>query len=117
MNTETTKAVIEFGSMQELFDAVSTHLLTQNRRSMNKDGCAYRSDDALYSCAIGGIMPDCVYEEWMERKSVMDIASEYFARYSRNLFQEEFLGLLKSLQQLHDMYEVEFWKLRLQTIA
>lgn len=54
---------------QEIFEKVSRHLLTQNKRSMlvvpgdsTDHGCAYRGQDGL-RCAVGCLITDEVYEE------------------------------------------------------
>lgn len=53
---------------QEVFDAVATHLLTQNARSVTEDSpgtCLYRGPEGR-KCAIGALIPDSLYRPEIE---------------------------------------------------
>lgn len=64
---------------QEVFDKVTTHLLTQMQTSRSRaasvgvnPGCAYRGDGGL-KCAIGGLILDEHYSLNLERKTILDL--------------------------------------------
>lgn len=56
---------------QEIFTKVATHLLAQMARSRSGDDgvCLYRGDNGL-QCAAGCLIPDELYSEALEEKSV-----------------------------------------------
>ena len=56
-------------NLQQVFDKVSNHLLTQNRKSMEDGDCSYHSSDGT-KCAIGCLIPENMYTEEMEGNSV-----------------------------------------------
>ncbi len=50
---------------QEIYDKVSKHLLTQNKKSKLDGKCSYRGDNHT-SCAIGCLIPYDLYDSQME---------------------------------------------------
>lgn len=108
---------------QEIFDAVSSHLLKQNERSTRPSGgCAYRSEDGL-KCAVGCLIPDEKYSYTMEGTRVLTRAvfstlpfevaldeSGYWAKDDR-------ITLLDELQLIHDQHDVSYWPTRLRDLA
>ena len=114
-------------NLQEIFDKVATHLLTQNKKAQSpvvpgeqiKPKCLYRAPDGS-KCAVGCLIPDDLYDPAIEGSSVADDivweAATGELDYDR---AEEFaLGdLLTQLQITHDEDEVEYWPNALRCIA
>ena len=114
--------------LQEIFDTVSTHLLTQNRKSITEingkpEVCAYRGNNGA-SCAIGCLIPDAAYHPDLEGQSISD-ADVWVAAHP--VIGSSFLGsrhagnakfkLLRELQMMHDGNHVEEWPVILQELA
>lgn len=105
--------------LQQLFDTVSTHLLTQNRQSRNIfNNCVFHSNDGA-KCAIGCLIPEDAYHPMFEltsfdgeddriRKAVFPVIGESTV---------EKLELLDELQCLHDEALPEEWTKALQNLA
>lgn len=101
---------------QEIFDTVSKHLLTQNKKSMGTKGCAYRGEDGCM-CAVGALIRDEFYSEILEGNSVQ-VKIVINALELSGLELTEATGyLLNRLQLLHDTNEPEDWKVGLKNIA
>lgn len=84
---------------QEIFDLVTTHLFTQNRRAEQYDGaCAYRFDGLR--CAVGVLIPDNVYCPAFEGKAVGTLIEEFFLFGLADW--REHGPLLSKLQRIHD---------------
>ena len=101
---------------QEVFDKVATHLLTQNRKSINEEetgnACKYRGPNGL-KCAAGILIPDDVYDSCMENV-VIDTILREIPELAHLL---PFSSLLFDLQQIHDWKDVPNWKAELQELA
>ena len=107
---------------QQIFDKVAKHLLTQNKKSVTKDGmCYYRHPTDNLRCAIGCLIPNDVYEPSMEKKTVLQL----LARYPdlRQIFGVDICLDLKSasfltcLQDIHDNFEPKDWRDMLKHFA
>jgi len=63
--------------LQDIYNAVVNHLVTQARPAMTRDGivCQYRLEDGdtMLKCAVGGILPDDIYTPEMEGCSVVEL--------------------------------------------
>ena len=64
-------------TLQEIFDQVVDHLLTQGKRSIDKNigsgnGCAYRTSSGL-SCAVGCLISDEEYRKSFEKRNVNEL--------------------------------------------
>jgi hypothetical protein len=87
-------------TLQEIFNIVSAHLLTQIKRSIKRlnssyfSACAYRGNEGL-KCAAGVLIPDDQYEPEMECKFWDELVK---ANYVENKFVEE----IAELQCIHD---------------
>jgi hypothetical protein len=113
---------------QEIFDKVTTHLLTQMKQSRNSNsgGCVYRSPDGLM-CALGCLIEDSEYTPTMEvafsslmtsgkcPQSLMDrlgiIPEPTFNEFGGNYY------LLNQLQYIHDANQPEDWRDQLNKLA
>lgn len=115
-------------SLQEVFDYVASHLLTQNDRSLLPDGngCAYRGDNGR-TCAVGCLIADDEYEAidlLFRRDSEQDPAAEQESiegttwmsvcrvmnRAGITRPSEKMQELLTGLQRVHDQYNVRDWR-------
>jgi len=117
-------------TQQEIFDIVSNHLLTQNEKAENgTDLCVYRSEDGL-KCAIGCLIPDDEYDDNIEGISIGAFVCENLELDSKeklvllnNILKkeaidvDEYFGLLKDLQNVHDFHDVEDWYWSLEKVA
>ena len=112
--------------LQEIFDKVSNHLLTQNRKSITaihgkSEDCAYRGNNGA-SCAIGCLIPDAAYHPDMEGKNINDdkvwgaIYPVIGSSIGRNRGCKK-LNLLSDLQVIHDEELPEEWTKALQNLA
>jgi hypothetical protein len=99
-------------TLQEIFDKVSNHLLTQRKKAIDKKTklCKYKINKL--KCAAGCLIPDKDYSKEIEHKSISDI--EYFndAGYSPSE-----LNLINKLQVIHDVFPVKNWKSKLKLLA
>lgn len=104
---------------QEIFDRVSGHLLTQKRQSVDSNGnCTYRwklPDGPVLSCAVGCLIPDNLYRPSFEGTGVSGLLR--MVEPLRELLGMENEMLLRELQWLHDKEPVDYWKVKLSTLA
>jgi len=103
---------------QEIFNTVSAHLLKQNERSWDwaNNICRYRNTEGM-SCAVGCLLDD-------ETAHAMDEAT--ITSYEGDVVSlshmlppdlVEHIGLLESLQLIHDDELVECWPKALEILA
>lgn len=106
-----TLATLHLATEQEIFDQVSSHLLTQNRKSKISSNhmCAYRGDEGL-KCAAGCLISDEEYTEKMEENS-------WYNLIKLGLIPEHHAGLISQLQTIHDNYDPIAWEFYLQDLA
>lgn len=90
---------------REVFEQVRDHLLNQKKRSTRDGLCAYRGNDGLM-CAAGCLMSDEEYNPSMERQS-WPILAEH------GVVPRAHVGLIRELQDLHDVGSPELWEARL----
>lgn len=111
--------------VQEMFNRVKKHLLTQNQKSMlNDSDCAYKSDDGL-RCAIGVLIPEADYEPIMEmhgpvrvNRPVMTVLiTEFQLSGFRQEEQDYFMNAASDLQSIHDTTMPEGWPILLANFA
>jgi hypothetical protein len=102
---------------QEVFDYVSNHLLTQNKRSVQGyDACAYRGDNNT-SCAIGCMIKNNEYLPTMEGLNISQLLHKENINPSLKARLLPHENLLCSLQVIHDMHRSNLWKVKLTTLA
>lgn len=106
-----TLANLTEATAQEVFDQVSKHLLTQNKKSKPESGvgCNYRGIENT-KCAAGCLISDEEYKPEFEAK--------YWATLiDRGVVPKNHQYLISDLQLIHDNYEVENWEKSLKTLA
>lgn len=121
---------------QELFDKVSKHLLTQNKKAtqptlegQKSPHCRYRTADGL-SCAVGCLIDDKYYNPDCEGVSVpIDlenignnepqecILADCLIKSLGYTPTTDDLSLLRSLQLIHDTYDADNWRDELMKLA
>src|SRR5690348_4139130 len=122
-------------TLQEIFDKVGVHLLTQNEQAMARDedgerNCAYRAegDRGMLKCAVGCLIPDELYTPVIEGFGVMPEmgSSNNSVAESRRLYsileqleldEPPQLRLLEQLQKLHDDFMPHQWRGALKDVA
>lgn len=98
---------------QKVFDTVASHLLTQHRKSMNKNGmCMYRGPSGT-RCAIGVLISDKQYVPEFEGKDVPHLVGAVHG-WDLDTWDEEFLA---DLQEIHDGANAKQWRKRLKLFA
>jgi hypothetical protein len=102
--------------IQEMFDKVALHLMTQKKRAINNEGlCQYLTEDGC-QCAAGCLIPPDQYYPKMEGIAAYELS--FFV----NLGEAsdgcaKFLDVLGDLQELHDHTPVCDWKPELQKLV
>lgn len=107
--------------MQEIFDKVAVHLLTQNAKSMalpddEHSACIYHSPDGR-CCAIGCLIPPEVDTEYFNSQTISGIPNHVRELMGVDLGKRSIYHLLEDLQRIHDMHEVSQWRQALGSLA
>ncbi len=109
--------------MQQLFDHVCTHLMTQRKKAITPhqfhgiDQCQYRAKDGC-KCAIGCLINDKHYRPELEGPGVQDPSVRKAVEKSIDtLLDSSHIGLLGQLQHIHDSQPVKEWEFRLRLLA
>lgn len=106
-------------TIQETFDTVARHLLTQNARSTLGGSCRYRGECGL-KCAVGCLISDEEYEkigeliEGVGFEAVDTRANWLYAWANRSGYAPR---LLFMLQRVHDVVNIANWPRALAIIA
>ena len=106
-------------TLQEVFDVVATHLLTQNKKSQDSHGqCLYKGPNGLH-CAVGVLIPDELYCSYIEGGGISEAISYALSAgiVSPNREYRPYIKLLHDLQSIHDEYSHETWATELQRTA
>jgi hypothetical protein len=109
-------------NQQEIFDTVVAHLRQQRCKAVDVDGnCRYRTEDGK-KCAVGCLIQDDEYYEWMEGSQIgnLFVATRTISALKplrERLFSEDNLPLLHALQKAHDQDYVYEWEADFQEIA
>lgn len=103
---------------QEIFDKVCNHLMTQMAKAdggPEDSDCKYRGAGGK-TCAIGCLIPDEKYQERFEGNAPTGIGIGKLITHAAgcNITQ---VPLLDELQIIHDMRDVEDWKMELRCTA
>lgn len=101
-------------SLQEIFDFVANHLLTQNAKSVEESGtCLYRCGDL--KCAVGALISDEDYKCSFEMQNLRLLADKKETIFSD--IEESRLAFLIYLQEIHDNYAIEEWSEKLSIVG
>ena len=106
-------------NLQEIFNKVVTHLLTQNARSFNAvDGkCLYRGDKGL-KCAVGCLITDEYYHPNLEgRYAGADAVLQAVLDSLEVFWSQKLVDLLIKLQRVHDERSTDSWQAEINAVA
>ena len=111
-------------SLQEIYDFIAHHLLTQNRKSMTDllgVRCAYRGDDDC-KCAAGAVIHDDHYSPSFEGRTWRGVSSDIptlndYTHYEVYMAARYQLTLVVDMQRLHDKTDVNTWPMELVSLA
>lgn len=105
-------------TLQEVFNIVSLHLLTQIKRCLAiypdrmYPVCSYRNEDGM-KCAAGALIPDDEYRPEMEKNDWKQLVEKEFV-------ETHFSNEIRELQQIHDSNsenDIDFLKTELVKFA
>lgn len=103
---------------EEVFTEVSEHLIKQGARSVrvlnDRTVGAYYGNDGL-RCAVGCLIEDYNYSEEIEGKSLNCPSVQ--SALGEIADDEDIIGLLSELQEIHDNVPVNLWPQRLTDVA
>ena len=105
--------------LQEVFNKVVTHLLTQKKQCVDAKGeCVYRGKSGA-RCAVGCLIKDEFYSEDLEHNGVHSkIVSTALAQSGIDILNDSDLYcLLGHLQEIHDAGEHCDWEEELRALA
>lgn len=106
-------------NIQEIYDKVARHLLTQRAPSLSEEaeGCAYRGDNGLM-CAVGCLISDNHYSKDLEGHTVESIeVIESLLDSGIDMKDLNISHLLKRFQDIHDKTETIDWKFYINALA
>lgn len=103
-------------SPKEIYERVSSHLLTQRAVSEDDNGsCRLRSPEGR-KCAIGSLVRDDVYDPALEGVGISYYRHAQDGKLLRalyasnvNAYDPNIIDLLLELEQVHDDADVEEW--------
>ena len=98
-------------SMQAQFDTIAEHLLTQNRKSLDRSGeCVYRGPNGA-RCAIGAIIPPEAYKPNMEGENVLTLLEQDLRPLLAlsDADSKTTTDFYIDMQNIHDANEPEDW--------
>lgn len=116
--------VLIHDKIQDMFNRVKKHMLTQNAKAINRHGsCKYRIDGL--KCAIGALIPDDKYTTDMDTVGsvcsnikVQHVLIDVFELVSADSFAiHQFVTAAHDLQVIHDDYPVIKWPRELTKFA
>lgn len=104
---------IEAMSVQEVFDTVAKHLLTQGRRCELSKRCLYHlvlPDGKTMQCAAGCLIDPDEYDSRIDGMAWEDLVTRGFVGMRHRSF-------IQRLQSLHDEVPPQAWRFSLYNIA
>ena len=110
----------KFESLQQIFDTVLAHSRKQPFQAVSEGGrCKYRTIIGGFSCFVGCLIPDDVYNAEMEGGSISTLLREYtgFKELFGPSLDYGLKELLLSLQSIHDTTPTESWEDKFHYIA
>lgn len=116
-----TLANLKEASLQEVFDQVAKHLLTQKEqcRTSDRNGeCVYLNEKGQ-KCAAGCLISTEEYKPEMDKESEDgQLGSSWFSLIERGLVPDtEHKFFIASLQNLHDNNESSYFKIALEKLG
>lgn len=108
-------------NLQEIFDIVAPNLIRQNKKSVNKHGnCKLRGIDGT-KCALGWLLPDPDYVEYMEQGALGYFLDEEEWDGTKecplDILKSDRAKFLDNLRYIHDALRVDEWHTNLCRLA
>lgn len=120
-STERSYRMVSEMTNQEIMDKVVNHLLTQNERAQTGSGCRYRAirSGKLLMCAVGCLIPDELYEEELEGRTVLTgpVIKALGYRLTDKDLTNDRINLLVLSQQVHDLELPSDWRRSLSELC
>lgn len=89
---------------QDILNTVYKHLKAQRKQALDSSGnCSYLTDYGL-KCAIGCLIPDDLYCEWIEGKSVATLFDQGFMTTIFPDIDISDIPFLSDIQNIHDIF-------------
>lgn len=104
-----TLRTLVLSTAQQVFDQVVAHLINQGERSILDSCCVYNNREDL-KCAAGCLIGDDEYDDLFE-------GNHWFELVNSGKVPAAHSGLIKSLQEIHDMSEPCEWVAKLKSFA
>ena len=104
-----TLATLSQATAQQVFDSVAAHMLAQGKRAISEDLRMYRTPDG-HKCGAGCLIGDDEYDPAFENKRWGNLVAE-------GLVPDAHVGLIASLQKVHDQRDALEWRTRLRDVA
>jgi hypothetical protein len=110
-------------TLQEAFETMAHHLLTQGRRCTSREptgrvSCCYRNGDE--ACAVGALLrplPDSYVTELEGKNETWPEFAEALVSVGVDAADDRMGELLNRMRVVHDDYEVSAWPKCMRTIA
>lgn len=106
-------------TLQQIFDRVVTHLLTQKKPARDGSRCLYLTADGL-KCAVGCLIDEKHYSFRIlegERVSSPQVQAAVAKSLGVAELDHEMISLLSDLQVIHDTNYASAWRNELQFLA
>lgn len=102
-------------TLQEAFDTMARHLLTQKCRSEDLQGCRYRTGNL--KCAVGALIADEHYYPGLERRSThSELVMDKLALSDWDT-SDAAVDLYSDMQSVHDNILPKYWRKELLAVA
>lgn len=99
-------------TLQEVYDQIALHLLTQGKQCINNGLCRFRNLSEESACSLGHLIPLSEYTEDLELSVFGDILLDFGI-----VLSDDLVRLLEMLRVLHDDYQPSEWPILLHDIA
>lgn len=106
---------MKYKTLQEVFDIVVTHLLTQNQKAALNQSCRYRAGHL--KCAVGCLIPDELYTTRIEGIPALYLGEDFYMLFDKDIDRPVLRHLLMQLQGIHDCYLPRHWHKELEASA
>lgn len=110
--------------IQEIFDTIAKHLLTQNAQAINlNERCVYWNKETGNKCVVGCMIPEENYDPKFESTNIACLFQNYsnlmdtIFKVISKVDKSDKISLLIRLQGMHDKTPASMWKGELEHIA
>ena len=113
-------------TLQEIFDQVATHLMTQQERALDAHySCRYRTETGL-KCAVGCLIENAHYTSLFENAAAVAITvqstrgqllKDALHKSGIDVHNLSTVNMLRKLQAIHDDFPIRDWRTLLESVA